>query len=57
MQQPQGKQINPKHIFNEQQAYIFNLVEENIKMKAYIAQLEEEKAQAQEPKESAEPTE
>lgn len=47
-QQPQGKQINPKHIFNEQQAHIFNLTNENIRLKAYIAQLQEENDQLQE---------
>ncbi|UGO49178.1 hypothetical protein EMILIAHAH_92 [Bacillus phage vB_BanH_Emiliahah] len=47
-QQPQGKQINPNYIFNEQQAYIFELTTENIKLKAYIAQLQEENDQLQE---------
>ncbi|AEW47205.1 hypothetical protein BCP78_0198 [Bacillus phage BCP78] len=47
-QQPQRKEINPKFIFNEQQAAIFDLTSENIRLKAYIGQLEEEKAKLQE---------
>ncbi|AHJ87256.1 hypothetical protein BCP8-2_218 [Bacillus phage BCP8-2] len=47
-QQPQRKEINPKFIFNEQQVAIFDLTSENIRLKAYIGQLEEEKAKLQE---------
>ncbi|AXQ67764.1 hypothetical protein KIOSHI_104 [Bacillus phage Kioshi] len=54
LQQPQNKPINPKHIIDEQRVSIFDLMNENIMLKAYIAQLEEEKAQSQAPKESAE---
>ncbi|QEG04167.1 hypothetical protein [Bacillus phage BC-T25] len=57
-QQPQRQEINPKFIFNEQQAAIFDLTNENIRLKAYIGQLQEEKANLQAqltaPKESAE---
>lgn len=55
--QPQKKPINPKHIVNEQKVVIFDLVQENIMLKSYIAQLEEEKAQREQPKESAKTTE
>ncbi|AUM58870.1 hypothetical protein BCP01_069 [Bacillus phage BCP01] len=43
--QPQGKQINPKHVFNEQQAALFDLLNENIRLKAFIAQLQEDNEQ------------
>jgi len=43
-QQPQGKPINPKHIVNEQKVVIFDLMNENIMLKAYVAQLEESAA-------------
>ncbi|AMO26006.1 hypothetical protein Thu_106 [Bacillus phage Thurquoise] len=60
-QQPQGKPINPKHIVNEQKVLIFDLMNENIMLKSYIAQLEEDKVRMQEelaePKKSAEPKE
>lgn len=46
MEQPQGKPINPKHIINEQKVIIFDLMQENIMLKSYVAQLEEEKEQA-----------
>ncbi|AFQ96519.1 hypothetical protein [Bacillus phage vB_BceM_Bc431v3] len=46
--QPQNKPINPKHIVNEQKVVIFDLMNENIMLKAYVAQLQEEKAQAEE---------
>ncbi|ALA07784.1 hypothetical protein PBC6_192 [Bacillus phage PBC6] len=55
--QPQKKPINPKHIVNEQKVVIFDLIQENIMLKSYIAQLEEEKAMREEPKESAKTTE
>jgi len=45
--QQQGKQINPKHVFDAQQEAIFNLTTSNLQMKAYIAQLEEENARLQ----------
>ncbi|QFP93352.1 UNVERIFIED_ORG: hypothetical protein Xoosp15_87 [Xanthomonas phage Xoo-sp15] len=47
LQQPQGKQINPNYVFSEQQVALFDLMNENIRLKAYIAQLEAEKAQAE----------
>lgn len=46
-QQLQRQEINPKFIFNEQQAYIFDLTNENIRLKAFIGQLQEEKANLQ----------
>lgn len=46
MEQPQGKPINPKHIINEQKVIIFDLMQENVMLKSYVAQLEEEKEQA-----------
>lgn len=61
-QQPQQrKPINPKHIVNEQKVVIFDLLNENIMLKSYVAQLEEERDQLREqlqaqdkPKEQAE---
>ncbi|BEU14641.1 hypothetical protein [Bacillus phage CM1] len=49
----QNKPINPKHIIDEQRVVIFDLMQENIMLKSYIAQLKEEKAQREVPKESA----
>lgn len=59
--QQQRKPINPKHIIEEQRIAIFDLTQNNIMLKAYVAQLEEEREELrgqlqernEEPKEQA----